>query len=80
MTRRDAIRRGTLLDGAELVVGAGIGAQIMAATGADTVAKQVRSVAASAANKPGYGPLVRPARSRFRPASRSSRSARPARR
>ena len=40
VTRRDAIR-----NGAKLVVGAGIGAQIMAATGAETaVAKQVRSV------------------------------------
>src|SRR4029079_2257309 len=55
VTRRNAIR-----NGAKLVVGAGIGAQIMAATGADTaVAKQVRSVARAAANKPGYGPLVK---------------------
>src|SRR4029079_7535034 len=55
VTRRDA-----LVNGAKLVVAAGIGAQIMAATGAETaVAKQVRSVAGRAAGKPGYGPLVR---------------------
>ena len=54
MTRREAIG-----DGAKLVIAAGIGAQIMAATGADTaVAKQVRSIAGRAANKPGYGKLV----------------------
>ena len=55
VTRREAI-----LNGAKLVVGAGIGAQIMAATGAETaIAKQVRSVASASANKPGYGPLVK---------------------
>ena len=55
VTRRDA-----LVNGAKLVVAAGIGAQIMAATGAETaVAKQVRSVAGRAAGKPGYGPLVK---------------------
>ena len=49
-------RRETLANGAKLVIGAGIGAQIMAATGAETaIAKQVRSVAAAAGNKPGYG-------------------------
>jgi len=53
-------RRETIAGGAKLVLGAGIGAQIMAATGADTaVARQVRHVAARAANKPGYGPLVK---------------------
>ena len=53
-------RRETLANGAKLVVAAGIGAQIMAATGADTaIAKQVRSVASRAGNKPGYGPLVK---------------------
>ena len=52
-------RRETLANGAKLVVGAGIGAQIMAATGAETaIAKQVRSIAAAAGNKPGYGKLV----------------------
>ena len=52
-------RRETLANGAKLIIGAGIGAQIMAATGADTaIARQVRTVAASTANKPGYGPLV----------------------
>lgn len=51
-------RRETLANGAKLVIGAGIGAQIMAATGAETaIAKQVRSIA-RAAGKPGYGPLV----------------------
>ncbi|HET6831145.1 MAG TPA: alkaline phosphatase PhoX [Solirubrobacterales bacterium] len=53
-------RRETLQNGAKLVIGAGIGAQIMAATGAETaIAKQVRSVASRAADKPGYGPLVK---------------------
>ena len=75
-------RRETLVNGAKLVVAAGIGAQIMAATGADTaIAKQVRSVASRAGNKPGYGPLVRDrADCSFPPASRSSSSARPERR
>ena len=36
-------RRETLANGAKLVIGAGIGAQIMAATGAETaIARQVR--------------------------------------
>ncbi|HEU4803598.1 MAG TPA: alkaline phosphatase PhoX [Solirubrobacterales bacterium] len=53
-------RREALQNGAKLVLAAGIGAQIMAATGAETaIAKQVRSVASRAGNKPGYGPLVR---------------------
>jgi uncharacterized protein len=51
-TRRQAIR-----DGAVLVAGAGMGAQIMAATGADTaVAQTLRSVARGS-GKGGYGPL-----------------------
>lgn len=55
MTRREAVR-----DGAKLVIAAGIGAQIMASTGAETaIAKQVRHVARRAADKPGYGPLVK---------------------
>src|ERR1700742_4344190 len=53
MTRRD-----TIAGAAKLVAGLSIGAQVMAATGADTgVAKQVRGVARRA-GKPGYGPLV----------------------
>ncbi|HET6831241.1 MAG TPA: hypothetical protein VFH44_07810, partial [Solirubrobacterales bacterium] len=53
-------RRESLVNGAKLVVSAGIGAQIMAATGAETaIAKQVRSVASRAGSKPGYGALVR---------------------
>ena len=55
MTRRESFR-----SGAKLVLAAGIGAQIMAATGAETaVARQVRSVASRTAGKPGYGPLVK---------------------
>ena len=47
-------RRETLVNGAKLVVAAGIGAQIMAATGADTaIAKQVRSVASRAGEQAG---------------------------
>lgn len=54
MTRREAIH-----DGAKLVLAAGIGAQIMAATGAETaIAERVRGIAGRAADKPGYGPLV----------------------
>ena len=75
-------RRETLVNGAKLVAGAGIGAQIMAATGADTaIAKQVRSVA-----QPGRGTSRATARSSgpgrllLPPASRSSSSARPGRR
>lgn len=50
-------RRQTLVRGAQLVAGASMGAQIMAATGAtDAVAARVRAVAAAAADKPGYGP------------------------
>jgi uncharacterized protein len=53
LTRRDALR-----NGAALVAGAGIGAQVMAATGAgDAMASALRRAAGSAA-KPGYGPLV----------------------
>ena len=53
-------RREALANGAKLVVGAGIGAQIMAATGAETaIADNLRSIASAAADKPGYGPLVR---------------------
>jgi secreted PhoX family phosphatase len=55
MTRREAVRNGALL-----VAGAGMGAQIMAATNADTaVARGVRRVAGATRDKPGYGPLVR---------------------
>ena len=54
-TRRDLLR-----DGARMVAGASIAAQVMAATGADGAAAQtVRTVARRAAGKPGYGPLVR---------------------
>src|ERR1700761_9737978 len=53
MTRRD-----TIAGAAKLVAGLSIGAQVMAATGADNaIAKQVREVARRA-GKPGYGPLV----------------------
>jgi secreted PhoX family phosphatase len=53
-TRREAIK-----DGARLVAGTSIGLQVMAATGADhAAAKALRSLAARAADKPGYGPLV----------------------
>src|SRR5215813_3642267 len=53
LTRRDALQRG-----AGLIAGLGVGAQVMAATGADTaLAAQVRR-AASLVAKPGYGPLV----------------------
>lgn len=53
MTRRD-----TISGAAKLVAGLSIGAQVMAATGADNaMAKQVRHVARRA-GKPGYGPLV----------------------
>lgn len=53
-TRREALR-----GGARLVAGASIGAQVMAATGADTaLARTMRDVAARAAGKPGYGPLI----------------------
>jgi hypothetical protein len=42
-----------------LVAGLGIGAQVMAATGADNAfARRVREVAGGA-GKPAYGPLVR---------------------
>jgi secreted PhoX family phosphatase len=55
LTRREAVRNGALY-----VASAGLGAQIMAATGADTaVARSVRSVAGATRNKPGYGPLVK---------------------
>jgi uncharacterized protein len=54
MTRRESIK-----SGAKLVLAAGIGSQILAATGADTaIARQTRSIASRAA-KPGYGPLVK---------------------
>src|SRR6202012_5833540 len=53
MTRRD-----TISGAAKLVAGLSIGAQVMAATGADNaMAKQVRHVARRA-GKPGYGALV----------------------
>jgi len=53
-------RRETLKNGAKLVLAAGIGSQIMASTGADTaVARQVRTIAARAGKKPGYGALVK---------------------
>ena len=55
LTRREAIR-----DGAVIVAGASMGAQIMAATGADTaMARSVRSIARAAGNKPGYGPPLK---------------------
>ena len=62
VTRRDAI-----LNGAKLVAGAGIGAQIMAATGADTaIAKQVRSVAsAGRRTSPATARSSRPVRSQL---------------
>lgn len=54
MTRRVALRRS-----AELIAGLSVGAQVMAATGADTAfAGQVRD-AARRVHKPGYGPLVK---------------------
>jgi secreted PhoX family phosphatase len=53
-TRREALR-----GGARLVAGASIGAQVMAATGADTaLARTLRDTARRAADKPGYGPLI----------------------
>ena len=53
VTRRVALRRG-----AELIAGLSVGAQVMAATGADTAfAASVRR-AAGRVHKPGYGPLV----------------------
>jgi uncharacterized protein len=52
-------RRELLRDGAKLVAGASIAAQVMAATGADTAAaRAVRTVARRATDKPGYGALV----------------------
>lgn len=55
MTRRESIA-----NGAKLVLAAGIGGQIMAATGAETaLAQNVRKVASRAGGKPGYGPLVK---------------------
>lgn len=54
LTRRDAIRGGVAL-----VAGAGMAAQIMAATGAETaLAETLRGVARGSGGKPGYGPLV----------------------
>ena len=51
-------RRETLAGAAKLVAGLSIGAQVMAATGADTaLARRVRDVAGRA-DKPGYGPLT----------------------
>jgi secreted PhoX family phosphatase len=51
-------RRETLAGAAKLVAGLSIGAQVMAATGADTaLAQHVRDVAGRA-DKPGYGPLT----------------------
>ena len=65
ITRRVALRRG-----AELIAGLSVGAQVMAATGADTAfAASVRR-AAGRVHKPGYGPLVSTrARCRYRPGS-----------
>jgi secreted PhoX family phosphatase len=55
LSRRDVIRRG-----ATLVAGVSIGAQVMAATGADpAVARAMRRAASAGAGKPGYGPLVK---------------------
>jgi secreted PhoX family phosphatase len=55
LTRREAVR-----NGAKLIAGVGMGAQIMAATGADTaIARGVRGVASATRDKPGYGPLVK---------------------
>ena len=51
-------RRDTITGAAKLVAGLGIGAQVMAATGADNAfAQRVRDVARRA-GKPGYGPLI----------------------
>jgi uncharacterized protein len=51
-------RRQTLAGAAKAIAGFSIGAQVMAATGADTaLAQRVRHVAGGV-NKPGYGPLV----------------------
>ena len=51
-------RRESITGAAKLVAGLSIGAQVMAATGADTaLAQRVRDVAGRV-NKPGYGPLV----------------------
>ena len=51
-------RRESITGAAKLIAGLGIGAQVMAATGADTaMARGVREVARRA-NKPGYGPLT----------------------
>ena len=52
-------RRAVLRRGATLIAGMSVGAQVMAATGADTsVARATRRAATGAVDKPGYGALI----------------------
>lgn len=55
--QRSFTRRHAICDGAVLVAGAGMGAQIMAATGADTAIAQTMRKVARGSGKRGYGPL-----------------------
>ena len=51
-------RKGALLRGAGAIAGLSVGAQVMAATGAETALAAGVREAASRVHKPGYGPLV----------------------
>ncbi len=55
---RELTRKGALLRGAGAIAGLSVGAQVMAATGADTAFAAGVREAVSRVHKPGYGPLV----------------------